>query len=296
VKVIKFGLLGLIAIVVLACIIVYFSLNGIIKSQVESQGEAATGVDTDLEGVAVSPFSGQLGLSEFTLANPEGFADEPIFRFDDADIKVQLMSLLEEEVVVNHLKVDGARVMVTLNGTDLNIKKLYEQIQERGQSDDTTTDEPAKDSAGKAMVIEDLQIINTKVIGELKLPGLPEPLKVDLPLADIIEKEVRGAEMGDIIAFVAETIMINASRSMAEFSPDLDQFLGGVQEAANAAVGDVKKQTEQVVDQAANEIDKVLPGAGDAARNAAKKELDKGAEKLGKEIGNLLGGNEEASE
>lgn len=295
-KILGYGLIAIVAVLLIAGGIVYFSLNGIIKSQVESQGEAATGVDTDIEGVAVSPFSGQLGLSEFALSNPEGFADTPIFQFDDADIKVQLLSLLEDEVVVKHVKIDGAQVLVALNGMDLNVKKLYEQIQERGQSNTTTTDSPPSESAGKAIIIEDLQIINTKVIGQLKLPGLPEPLNIDLPLADIREKEVRGAEMGDIIAFVAETIMINASRSLAEFSPDLDQFLGGVEQAANAAVSDLKQQTEKTLDNAASEIDKVLPGAGDIAKDAAQQQLDKGAEKIGKDLGKLFGSEKETQE
>jgi hypothetical protein len=287
------GGLVVLILVVVGLVGLYFSLNGIVKGQIESQGTAATGVETNVDSVALSPFSGALGLDRFRLANPEGFDDQPIFKFDDADTQVALGSLLSDEIVVRKVHIDGAQVLVSFNNGQLNVKSLYDQIQKQGQSDDTTTQDPPSDGAAPGFVVEDLRITNTKVLGELHLPGIPDPLKIDLPLADITDQDVRGAEMGDVIAFVVETIMINASRSLSEFSPDLDQFMGGLQDAANALVEDTQKQLDQAVGGVTGKVDEVVPGAGEALNQKASEELERGKQKLGEELGNLLGGNKD---
>ncbi len=280
--------LAVLVLVLVAGVVLYFSLNGIVKSQIQTQGTAATGVDTDVDSVNLSPFNGALGLGDFTLANPEGFGDGSVFKFNDADVKVSLASLFDDEVVVNRVHVDGAEVLVKLDGTKLNIKQLYDQIQQRtapADPDAPPTDEPADDAAGQPVVVEDLRITNTRVLGEVKLPGVGEPFKIDLVLADIHEREVRGAELGDVIGFVVQTVMVNAGRSVSQQFPDLDQFLGGLEDRAAELADDVTQRAGRAVDGLADEADKVLPGSGDRITQEKDKLLDQGRDAVGELFG-----------
>ena len=281
--------LVVLVLVLVAGVIVYLSLNGIVKGQIQTQGTAATGVDTRVDSVNLSPFNGSLGLNDFTLDNPEGFGDGSVFKFNDADVKVSLASLFDEEVVVNRVHVDGAEVLVKLDGTRLNIKQLYDQIQKRTAPGEPT-DEPADDAPGQAVVVEDLRITNTRVLGEVKLPGVSDPFKIDLVLADIHEREVRGAELGDVIGFVVQTVMVNAGRSVSQQFPDLDQFLGGLEDRAAEMADDVTQRAGRAVDDLAGEADKVLPGGGDLIKEQGDKLLGENADKLREGVGNLFGG------
>ena len=285
-------LLIVLVLVLVAGVVVYLSLNGIVKGQIQTQGTAATGVETAVDSVNLSPFDGALGLDDFSLANPEGFGGGKIFLFNDADVKVSLASLFGDETVVHRVHVDGAQVRVQLDGTTLNIKKLYDQIQQRTAPTEPDTP-PADDAPAKPVVIEDLRITNTKVLGEVKLPGVEKPFKIDLVLADIHEREVRGAELGDVIGFVVQTVMVNAGRSVSQQFPDLDQFLGGLEDRAVELADDLTERAGRAVDDVANEADKVLPGGGDLIKQQGDRFLGGEADKLRDGVGDLFGGKDE---
>jgi len=288
------GGLVVVLLLVVALVAVFFSLNGIIKNVVQTQGTKATGVATTLEEVNLSPFSGALALDGFALANPEGFGDENLFQFNHAAVQVKLGSLLGDEIVVPQVHVDGAEVLVSLHDGKLNIQVLQQQMAGQSSGDaapDATPQpepkpEPQPDSKpepqpepkadepvapGKSVLVQDLQITNTKVKGELALvPGQP-PLKIDLVLADIVKTDVRGAETADVIAFALDTILLNAAKSLADFSPDLDAFVGGMEDSA-----------KQLLDDASKSLDESVPGAGQLLNDQGKKHL-----------GDLFGGDKD---
>ncbi|MEM9914565.1 MAG: hypothetical protein AAF911_06370 [Planctomycetota bacterium] len=285
-KLILRGGLVLVALVLVGVVVLYFSLNGIIKNVVETQGTKATGVATTLDSVNLNPFGGALSLNQFDLANPEGFSEAKLFSFGEADVQVQIGSLLGgDEIVVPKFNLDGATVLIELKGLDLNSIKLLEQIQENAKSGDggeadASEDEPAaEEGEAKGFVINELNITNTKVVGRINVPGVGEQ-DINLTLADIQKTDVRGVELSDVIAFTLETVLLNASKSVAEVVPNFEALGGQLDALATDILGDV-----------GGEIDKVVPGLGDAA-----KEL--GGNEVGKALDGLFGdtNKEEAGE
>ena len=281
-KLIVRGGLVLIVLVIVGLVALYFSINSIIKNVVEDQGQQATGVQTTLQKVNLNPFGGKLDLNNFLLHNPEGFSDANIFTIGDADVQVQLGTLLSgDEVVVPRFAVDGATVMLELNGAQLNALKLLENIQGQGQAGDTGTDgqEPAPDADGqtRGYLIRDLSITNTKVVGRLRLPGGVDQ-DVNITLAPIQQKDVRGVEMADIIGFVVQTVMINASKEAIDVVPNLDQLEGQLNDVAGQVIGNV-----------GGKVDQVVPGAGKAVE-------DKLGQEAGKALNDLFGGKKKAEE
>ncbi len=268
------GFLVLVVLVLVAGVALYFSLNSIVKNQVEKQGTQATGVQTQLQSVNLNPFGGQLGLNEFSLANPQGFSEAKIFKLGEADVQVGVVALIKsyftgEEMVIRDVNLDGATVLVELDGLNLNTMKLLENIQGSGEADDAGSEgeqpTPSPEGETQGFKINNLNITNTKLIGRIKLPGGIEQ-DVDIQLADINEKDIQGVELSDVIGFAVRTIMVNASREIAQIAPNLEQLGSQVETITNQTLEGVGKK-----------LDEALPGAGvgEAAKKIGGREADK---------------------
>lgn len=271
-KLVTRGLLVLLALALVTSTVAYFTLDGIIKDQIETKVTAATGVQTTLDGLELHVLGGAIELDDFAMANPEGFSSESIFEFEDANVDVSLGSLLGDDTLIETLHIDGATVRVELVGTDLNIETLYALIQERSKSDHATTDEPPVEGSNEVgFVIRDLRITHTRLIGMITIPGVETPLTIDTVLADIVAQDVRGAQMGAVIAFVVETVMINASRGLSQISPDLDRFLEGLHDQASAIL---QHAQDEVTDRVGKKVDEVVPGAGGATKRWLDRKIE----------------------
>lgn len=239
-----------ILLLIVAVVGVFLALNPIVKNLVESQGTAGTGVATTLEGVNLRPFRGAATLTGLSLANPAGF-DGEIFNLGQADVKINALSVMSDEIVVPTVAIDGCTVRVAFKDGKLNVMELVNMLQ--GDGTDTPVEEPAEDASGatKGFVVNSLSVTNTKVLGEIALPGL-SPQTIDLTIADIVKTDVRGAEMKDVINIVIETIMLNAAQGLGGVVPNLDNLMGDLEGVAeeklqevegklNDAVGDIEK-------------------------------------------------------
>ena len=76
-KLIKFFLIGVPLLIIIAVFVIYFGLNWIVESGVEKVGAMVTKTDINMESVSISPFSGKGQITRFFMGNPEGFIYEP---------------------------------------------------------------------------------------------------------------------------------------------------------------------------------------------------------------------------
>ncbi len=237
--------------------VVFFALNPIVKGLVESQGTAGTGVATTLEGVSLRPFRGAATLTGLSLANPEGF-DGEIFNLGKADVKVNTLSVMGDEIVVPKVAIDGCTVRVAFKDGKLNVMELVNMLQGDGSE---PAEEPAEDAsgAGKSFVVNSLSVTNTKVLGEIALPGL-SPQTIDLTIADIVKTDVRGAEMKDVINIVIETIMLNAAQGLGGVVPNLDVLMGDLEGLAGEKLQEVQGQLDNAAAGAEKKLDDALGG------------------------------------
>ena len=69
----------LVVLLVAFLIVIYLSLNTIVKKRVEAMGPAITKVDVKLRQVSLSPFSGLGAMSDLVVGNPAGAAAKICF-------------------------------------------------------------------------------------------------------------------------------------------------------------------------------------------------------------------------
>ncbi|MBB6429722.1 DUF748 domain-containing protein [Algisphaera agarilytica] len=269
-KLIVRGGLVLIALVVVGVVVLYFSLNGIIKNVVETQGTKATGVATTLSSVNLNPLGGALALSDFELASPEGFTNPSLFKLGGADVQVDTSTLpipvignKGDEIVVDRVYIDGAEVVVAFENGKLNLKELLKQIEENaGAKEDKPAgeDAPAEESETKGVLIKDLKITNTKVRGEISLvPGTP-PVPVDFVIANIEESDFREADTGAVIGYVIETIMLNATTEVFKQVEGLGDVVGDLGDLGVKAVEDLGGEATKAIDGVGKSLEEGLGG------------------------------------
>ncbi len=268
----------LVVLLIVAVVVVMLSLNGIVKSAVQSAGSSATGVDTTLGGVNVGVFSGSASLNDFKLGNPEGFQAESAFELGSADVQLKTGSLFSDTVVVPKVHIDGAHVTVAFENGKLNLTELMKQIEENtGGADDS----PADSGEGKNVIIEDLQVTNTTVTGAVALVPGSDPIQIDLKIADIhktgIGSDGSGVKLQDAVGLILETIMLNATEGVAGNVPGLGDLKN--------MLGDVGAQATEALDKVGGDAGKALEGAGDG--------VNKALEGVGEGLGGLLGGNKD---
>src|SRR5436309_767213 len=95
--IIRIGI-GLVVVLILALLVVYLSLDSIVKKGVETVGPAITKVDVKLASASLSPFSGSGKLKGFVVGNPEGYKTASAIQLGEVSVSVVPKSVLGDKV------------------------------------------------------------------------------------------------------------------------------------------------------------------------------------------------------
>src|SRR5579859_2847802 len=108
-------LLGIVVLLVIAVVVVFFSLNSIVKKGVETVGPAITKVPVTLGAADISPLSGSGKLTKLFVGNPEGYKTPSAMEFGSIKVGVKIASVLSDTIVVNEINIQAPEI--TLEGT-----------------------------------------------------------------------------------------------------------------------------------------------------------------------------------
>lgn len=184
-------------IIIVVFLVLYFGLNSLIKTAVESYGPRITGVPVTLEDSDVSLFSGSGSLKGFSLGNPKGFTAPKALSADDITVQVDKGSLTSDVVVIRKIHIIKPLIVYERIGKTDNVSEIEQNIKsytgsDSSQSkDDSQTDDGSK--ASKKLIIEDF-LIKDAVVQAL-LPDIQEEVLLEIPE---IHLTGLGAEEGGI--------------------------------------------------------------------------------------------------
>src|ERR1043165_1187127 len=99
-KIIKWIVLAVISILIVGGLIVYFSLNGIIKNTIQTQATTSLNLQTTLGSANLSLFGGKLKLSNLDIGSPSGFAAPHMFSLNGVDVGVHYGQLRDDPIHV----------------------------------------------------------------------------------------------------------------------------------------------------------------------------------------------------
>jgi hypothetical protein len=166
-----FWAIGIIIVLIISVIVlVQLFGSSILKTGIESAATKTLNVGVSIDDMDLSIFSGQVGFHNLVIDNPPGYQYDKLLEVGDADIAVNIGSLLEDTVNIKEIMMDNVNVVLEQKGiSGNNLEDIIKSLPKK----EPGTEEEAKKS--KKLHIDTLEIKNITVQAKL----LPVPGKVD---------------------------------------------------------------------------------------------------------------------
>lgn len=109
-KVIKVTLSSLVIILLLALVIIYFSLNSIVARGIKTFGTASTGTNVEVQSVNISPFGGTLEIKGLSVANPKDYHSGNALTLNLFYVNMNLKSIFSDKIIINELLIEDVAI------------------------------------------------------------------------------------------------------------------------------------------------------------------------------------------
>ena len=129
-------LLGIVVLIGVGGAVLFSQLDSVIKSGVESAGPDFLSVDVSVGHVSISPFSGKIEVTDFSVGQPDGFGDGPMVQLGEFKMKVETNTLLDDHVIVDEIVFDQPMFDARMIGSQSNFQALQEKLA-AGAGDET---------------------------------------------------------------------------------------------------------------------------------------------------------------
>lgn len=181
----------------------YFSLNTLVKKQVETVGPRITRTSVSLDSAILSPFSGSGKLTGLVIGNPEGFTRSSALKAAEISVSVDKKSLLTKTIVINEILISRPEIFLegTLAGT--NLMKLIANIKGYGGSGQV---KETKQSSPRKYLVKRVLITAPQLNVSASL--LKTNIGQTVPLSDISLNNVGGDGSGISAADLSVQIMV----------------------------------------------------------------------------------------
>lgn len=273
------------------------SLDGIVRSQVETNTTQSLDLRTTLAGADVGLFSGDVALNELAVDSPEGFNAPSMFSVGGLDVETSYGKLFGDPVRVDAITIQQPKIVLEQKGTNFNFKVLAEKFKDSGGD----TSEPSEEDGDPVKVIIDrLTVTDAQV--ELRSDFLSEPKSFSIKTFTLnnignADEAQTGAELGRVVMeVVGETAKQVAANEDLGIPPEVRALLAGDLAAIRDQLETVAvEQLNDVLPQEVKDllgeggVDRLLEGKlpedlGEDLRGRAEDEVKN-------RLGDLLGGN-----
>ena len=157
--------IGIVALLVIAVVVVFFSINSIVKKGVETVGPEITKVKVTLGAADISPLSGKGKLTKLFIGNPDGFKSPSAMEFGSIEVGVKIGSVLSDTVIINEVNIQNPEITLegTLSGN--NLSKIMDNLNSSSSTDTSKpkSTAPADNKPGKKIVIKDFVLAGAKI-------------------------------------------------------------------------------------------------------------------------------------
>ncbi|MGB4046891.1 MAG: AsmA family protein, partial [Kiritimatiellia bacterium] len=197
----------LLAIIVIALVVLEFSLDRVLHQGFNSFAPKALGVDATLADAKLSLIRGKASLEGLHIGNPPGFNTSGLLDLGKVSVKLDNASLLTDTIVIHEILVDGLVVTYEKGLRDSNLGALIESLtpaEAPDQDKEEAKKEKSADKSEKKVVIEKLSITDSKMnVSMTGLSAVTGGGSVPLPLPPItltdLGKEKEGVTVVEAI-------------------------------------------------------------------------------------------------
>lgn len=264
--------IGLILLIIIVLVGIYFSLNYWIKHGIETIGPKVLGVPVTVQSINLKPWDGELTIDGLQIGNPQPFKGDYLTKIASIHVKVDTSTLFSDEIIVNHVVVDKPHVVYQTGFGGSNLGQLQANIMKQQKTKPKTGTEQSSGGSQKTIVISLLKINNTKVTGS----ALGAKVNLSVPAIEMqnVGKKEGGMSFAQVSALIMKVLINNLGQlGLSVVTGAIDTVGDVAKGAANTAVDTVGSVSKGV--------GKVTGGAADAVGGAAKG--------VGNAIGSLFG-------
>ncbi len=235
--------LGLLVLLIIALVVVFFSLDRIVKKGVETVGPSVAKVDVKLKSAKLSPFSGSGELQGFLVGNPPGFKTPAAIEVGSIAMKVDPGSVMSDKIVVRSINVKAPEITFEGGVGGNNLSKILDNIQGTEEKAPATKEEHK--GTTKKLQVDDFIISGGKIhVSTAMLGG--KAATVPLPEIHLtnLGQGPEGITPAELTKRVLKEILDGTLKSVS----------GSVGELGKEAVGSVKDLSTGAVNQATKKI------------------------------------------
>lgn len=190
-KIIK-SIAALVVLLVVFVLAVFFYIDTIAKTAIQSGAQYALGVEVTLGSADVGLLSGEFAMQDLKIANPDGFQSPHFLHLENGNTQVTLSSISENTVVLPMLTLAGIDMHLEKKGDKSNYDVIFENLS-RFNSEDKPQKEDGKKFIIREVLLKDI-VVHVEV--DLLLSG---ETKLDLPIDEIRMENVGSDSDGGVL-------------------------------------------------------------------------------------------------
>ena len=138
-----FGVVVAVALVmVVVSVFVLSNLNDLVKQAIEEVGTDVLGTPVTLREVDIQLKEAKGSLRGLAIQNPQGFSNNKLIEMDEILLDLDIASLQDKLVIVQQVKVDGAKLLAEQKGSNTNLQALKDHLD---QGQDSAPSSPQSD-------------------------------------------------------------------------------------------------------------------------------------------------------
>ncbi|MBL6727403.1 MAG: hypothetical protein ISP78_01575 [Methylophilaceae bacterium] len=183
----------LIVLIVISGLFVFLkdNLDEIVREIIVTSASEATQTNVSLAQVKLNLKEGVGVLNNYQQGNPVGFQTKYAFRFDQAELDIDVGSILDDVVIIERVFINHANILYEFNdgktnfvelkkNLDKNLKKKNSDKENKPIGEQDKISNQSKTLQSKKIIIRSFEMINTEV--EAAMPfASSQTLSVQLP-------------------------------------------------------------------------------------------------------------------
>ena len=182
------AVIGLLAVIIIAVIVMGLFLGKIVKKGVNTVGPKITQTTLTVDTVDLSLLTGSATVKNLVVGNPAGYKAPNAISVDRTAVSVSPMSVLSDKIVVKSIRLESPEITFEGSLSGNNLSKLLDNVNgtaKNGGPESADKTAAASNQPGKKLEVDDLLITGAKVHGTLVMVGGREVTLPTLPLPDI---------------------------------------------------------------------------------------------------------------
>ncbi|MFP4106779.1 MAG: AsmA family protein [Phycisphaerae bacterium] len=279
-KILLYALAGLLLIVVIALAVTVYYVNDIAKEGIQRGGTMVLGVDTTVDGVDVKLLSGNLGMENLRISNPERYDSPHMMKMDDIGLGVETSSLFDEIVHVRQFELEGVDIHIEKKGLKgSNIEEVMANIEKFAKTDQPEPKDP--EAGGKKVRIDQVRI--RKVTATFHLPSLNEGKTVSqsATIDELVLDDLASDDPATVRKVIARLVPALLAAVMNEAKGKIDaKYLEDLQESIADAAAQLGQNASKFVSQVGGDIAEKVQTELDSVIKKTGAGVDKTIDKL----------------